>query len=39
MKGDLLIISKACFVLVADKLFPRSDDGLGKCKLNFYIYM
>ena len=35
MKGHLLVISKTCFVLVMDKLFPRFDDGLGKCRLGF----
>jgi len=39
MKGHILVISKTNFVLVVDKLFPRSDDGLGKCKLNFCICM
>jgi len=39
MKGHVLVISKTSFVLVVDKLFPRSDDGLGKCKLNFCICM
>ena len=31
MKGQLLVISKTSFVLVVDKLFPRSNDGLGRC--------
>lgn len=39
MKGCLLIISKTCFVLVPNKLFLRSNDGLGSWNLNFYIYM
>ena len=36
IKGNLLIISKTYFVLVVDKLFPRSDDELGKCKAKFF---
>lgn len=39
MKGKVLVISKTNFVLVADKLFPSSDDQLGKCRLNFCIGM
>ena len=37
MKGQVLVISKTSSVLVVDKLFPRSDDGLGKCRLSFCI--
>ena len=36
MKGQLLVISKTYFVLVMDKLFPRFDDGFGKCRLYFF---
>ena len=39
MKGQVLVISKTSYVLVVDKLFPRSDDGLGKCRLSFCICM
>jgi len=37
VKGDLLVISKGGFVLVADKLFLRPGDGHGKRRLNLYI--
>lgn len=30
---------KTSFVLGVDKLFPKFDDGLGKCRLSFCIYM
>ena len=36
MTGKLLFLSKTNFLLVVDKLFPRFDDGLGKCMLHFY---
>ena len=39
MKGHILVISKTNSVLVVDKLFPRSDDGLEKCRLNCCICM
>ena len=39
MKGHLLVISKTCYVLVMDKLFPRFDDGLEKCRLDFCFYI
>ena len=39
MKGELLVISKTSFVLVMDKLFPRSDDRLGKCRLDFFFFL
>ena len=39
MKGHLLVISKTCYVLVMDKLFPRSKDGLGKCRLDVCFYI
>jgi hypothetical protein len=29
-------VSKTYLVLIVDDLFPRSDDGLGKCKKNFF---
>ena len=35
MKGQVLVISKTSSVLVVDKLFPRSDDGLGKVQTEF----
>jgi hypothetical protein len=35
MKGDILFISDTSFVLVVPDFFPRSDDWLGKRKLNF----
>ena len=34
MKGKLLVISKTSSLLVMDKLFPRFDDGLGRCRLD-----
>jgi hypothetical protein len=30
MKGNFLVISKSCSMLVVLDFFPRSDDGLGK---------
>ena len=35
--GHFHFVSKTCFVLVVDDLFPRSDDGLGKCKRNLFM--
>lgn len=37
MKGHFLVISRTSYVLVLDKLLPRSGNGLGKCRLNFCI--
>jgi hypothetical protein len=37
MKGNFLIISKSCYVLVVVDFFPSSDDGLGKSMLNLLI--
>ena len=37
MKGQFLFISKTNYVIVMYKIFLRSDDGLGKCRVNFCI--
>jgi hypothetical protein len=37
VKGHFHFVSKTCFVLVVDDFFPRSDDGLGKCKWNLFM--
>lgn len=39
VKWDLLVISKSNYVLIVDKLFPRSDDRLRKCRLNLCLDM
>ena len=37
MKGHIFVISKTSSVLVVDKIFPRSDDGLGRWSVNICI--
>jgi hypothetical protein len=37
MKGNFLVISKSCSVIVVDDFFPRSDDGLGKSIMNLFL--